>query len=128
MIFLLNLIFNAMAIWQTVTITASGGSPIPTSYTTSSTQSKVLTGPNGAGTASSVGISIINHTGSRICVDWVSGSLSSAPSSPNSTEFCLSDGEALLQDSMHVEMGNAIYLRSASGSAITSGFTQIGVQ
>lgn len=108
---------SAVAQWATRTIQASDGA-IGATYTTSTSQSQLVTS-----LYFNSRFGWINHLGARACMDFVSGSNSTAPaSSSNTKELCLDDGEYALLTS-NVPVSQAVYLRMATGSS-SSGHAQ----
>lgn len=99
-------------------ITASGGSPIPTTYGTSS-QSLVL-----SDVAYADHLMIINETGGRIAVQVKNNDAVNAPSSGDGELYCFANGITAFDDCY---ISQTIYIRSDSGSAITSGSVEIMV-
>ncbi len=110
---LASLVFAAqVSAIESFKITASGGSPIPTAYSTSDTQSKVKTGLRYKSQ-----VCVYNSTASVIAINIDNGDSSTAPSAdakdiyvPASTGACAGP-----------PVSSRVYLRSDSGSTITSG-------
>lgn len=113
--FILALIIcaNAFAVEGSFYITASGGSPIPTAYSTSNTQSKVMTGLRFVKQCC-----VKNGTDSAIAINVKNGDSSTAPSADNSSERYISANDALCIQGV---ISSRMYIRSKSGSTITSG-------
>lgn len=100
-----------------LTSTGTIGSPIPVAYSASNPKSRLL---GSASTQSKIGI--INESASKICVEFQSGSASIAPSTPTSSELCLPAGTNIMIDDGTVGVSRTLYVRSNSGSPITSGY------
>lgn len=109
---------GAFADSKSVTITASSGSPIPTAYSTGA-QSQVTTS---VGTSAfKGGLMVINATSTNICFDTMNNDAVTLPD--GTREVCVpSAAQALsFSPSDRFPIGKTTYLRSASGSTITSG-------
>lgn len=108
-------VFSQVALGAATQVTASGGSPIPASYSTSDSQSKVQE-------CSGNVVEVLNQTGTVLAVGF--GTTSNVPSfnylfvppGPNSGHSFKPSGG--------VSSGTYIYIKSA-GSAITSGTVQV---
>jgi hypothetical protein len=102
---------------RSIKITASGGSPIPTTYTTNS-QSRVF-----IDIAYADRLMVINETGGRVAVN-VSANSTTPPSTGDGELFCFANGITTYDE---LAVSQTIYLRSDSGSTITSGTVEIMV-
>lgn len=119
LLFLL-LLAPTVALPLAVQIIASGGSPIPIAYSVADTQSNALT------CGISRELEVINNTSSLLALGFKDTGV--LPSSDY--VFILagpSSGRVFRKDPPDVVVGNntAVYIRSASGSPITSGTVEI---
>jgi hypothetical protein len=102
----------AHAQWVTGTITATALAPVGSTYSTSDSQSQVVTS-----LYFNSRFGWINNLGTRACLDFISGNNTTAPaSSGNTKEVCLNDGQYILLTS-NVPVAQAAYLRMATGSS-----------
>lgn len=95
-------------------IVAGGGSPIPQLYDASDSQTQGVT------CNSSKRVMIHNETSDRLA--WGVGTLTEAPSTDEG--FVIANF-TVARDGMNVSSNNVIYIRSDSGSDITSGTVSV---
>lgn len=94
---------------KTITIVASGGSPIPIAYSASDPQSRIISGLSGYSHLEAIGCAsavTLNHLGSDV-----------VPVSPKG-DLPLPVDYSITRDGLSI--GESVYLKSATGSPITS--------
>lgn len=107
-IFLLSCFLCSASFAGFVKITASGGSPIPTAYSTSDSQSAALTA------RASKGLTIHNQTGSQIAY-----SRGESDAAPSADDGVVPGGAVVTRDNFGISNNSVIFIRSDSGLAIT---------
>ena len=113
-------VFSLQAFGLAQLITASGGSPIPIAYDANDSQSKVMI------CGSSQEVEVINNTTTLLALGLKEGDI--LPTSDYA--FVLAGpnaGRVFLKGNQNQVIGNntAVYIRSTSGAAITSGTVAI---
>lgn len=98
---------------KSVCITASGGSPIPVTFTTS-TQSKILTDVSAVG----IGISQ-NSLVVPISIEVGTTSDGAAPSTSSTKQLFVPAGALMVIDNL--KMSSAVYIRATGGATATAG-------
>jgi len=113
LLLVLALALPMLALGRGVTVTTSGGSPLPTTYVAGNGQSQVVTCGN------SNKVKIFNE-----CTAYIAWAWNDAGTAPAfDYDFCPGGTGTVCQYSVKGGMGNnsTIYIRSDSGSPVTSG-------
>ena len=114
---LLVLSVTSFARLRSVKITASGGSPIPTSYDISDSQSAAVV------CEAARHLMVLNETSARIAMMAIVST--SSPSDTSKDQLYVIGGAAAAWDFLPIATGATVFLRSDSGAAITTGTVEI---
>ena len=102
---------------KAVKVTASGGSPIPTAFSSGSSQSRII--QNLSGYSHAV---VVNSTSSDVAVNF--GNDASAPGDDTGNVY-IPPGAGVVLD--NVRISGSVYLKSDSVSTITSGTVKVSL-
>ena len=94
----------------------TSSSTLPTSYTIAATSLKL------SDVAYADHLMVINETGSRIAINAFTSDASNAPSNGDGEVYCFGNGITAFDE---IAVAQSLYVRSDSGSPITSGIITI---